>query len=261
MVPARVTIREVRAPGDPALADAHRLLRRIFPRSEMLPRRDWIEVMRERQARVWTDLRWHLLVAEVNHKVVGAATGSYLGNVNVGIVGYVAVARAARSRGIGPRLRRRLLTRFERDAQLIARKPLTAILGEVRKDNPWLSTLIRREDVLALDFPYYQPSLEARRAPVPLVLYYQSLGGAPRRWLSSRELTRLLYTMWRRTYRIANPLQRPAFQKMLKNLAGRRLVGERPLPGPRRRAAGGAGHPPSAGRHHKASRTLAPSEP
>lgn len=226
--PAGVRIREIRDASDPGFDHAYRLLKRLFPRAELLPKRDWIEVMRERNEGLWTDLDWHLVVAERGRQTVGAASGSYLGNVNVGIIGYIAVAPGARALGLGPKLRRRLCAAFERDARRVRRRPLDAVVGEVQADNPWLRKLVRTEGAIALDFPYYQPSLGGRELPVPLVLYYQPLGRR-RRWLSAADVRRLLYTMWRRPYRIARPLSRPAFRRMLRALAGRRRIGQRLL--------------------------------
>jgi len=222
-VAAKVVIRAVRTPADPALGGAYRLLKHAFHGAEMVSRRDWEAVIRERAAGVWTDLNWHLLVAVRAGRLAGVATGSYLGNVNVGLIGYIAVAPGARKLGIGPRLRRRLRAAFERDALRLARRPLKAIVGEVRSDNPWLATLLTREGVITLDFPYYQPALRKRR-PVPLTLYYQALG-RPRRSLPTAEVRRLLYTIWRRPYRIQQPLAYPSFRRMLSALAGRRRVG------------------------------------
>jgi GNAT superfamily N-acetyltransferase len=228
-MPSRLTIREVRSASDPAFDAAHRLFRRIFPRAELLPKREWAYAMREREAGLWTDLAWHMLVAERAGRLLGAASGSYVGNINVGIIGYIAVAPHRRARGIGPSLRRRLRMAFERDAQRVRGRSLKALVGEVRPDNPWLRTLVRREGALALDFPYYQPSLHRSAKPVPLVLYYQPLR-APRSTLPAADVRRLLYTMWRRPYRIARPLSRPLFRRMLKALEGRRTIGQRPLP-------------------------------
>lgn len=221
-------IREIRSTADPAFHAAYRLFRRVFPHAEVLPKRDWLTAPRERAEGVWTDLNWHVLVAERHGRLVGAASGSYLGNVNVGVIGYVALAPGDRSRGIGPRLRRRLRLAFERDARRIHGRPLAALVGEVRFDNPWLRHLVRREGAIALDFPYHQPSLGRGREPVPLILYYQPVQ-APRQSLTAAELRRLLYTMWRRSYRIARPLSRPAFRRMLRALAGRRRIGQRLL--------------------------------
>lgn len=222
---ARTTIREIVAVDDPSFAEAHRLLRREFPRGEMLPIRDWRNAMSERRERLWTDVAWHLVVAERAGTVVGAASCSYLGNVNVMIVGYVAVRDHARGLGLGPRLRLALRKRCEDDARRANHRGLKAVVGEVRAGNPWLRSLVRREGAIALDFDYFQPSLGGEK-PVPLVLYYQPLD-RPRSSLTSAELRRLLYTMWRRAYRVPQPLARPAFRRMLRSLEGRRVVGQR----------------------------------
>lgn len=224
----RISLREVRTGDDPAFGTAHKLLRGAFPRSEMLPQGDWKVAIREREQGLWTDINWHLIVAERGSKVIGAATGSYLGNVNVGVIGYVAVRSGERSSGVGPRLRKRLERAFLHDAERLAGEELRGILGEVQENNPWLRHLVRREGAIALDFPYFQPSLSAKKKPVPLVLYYQPVGDQ-KKSLSAAELRRLLYTMWRRMYRVGRPLSRPEFRRMIRALDGRRRVGQRRL--------------------------------
>lgn len=225
----RLRFREIRSEDDRSFRAAYRLLRRIFPRSEMLPRADWVQVMRERRAGLWTDTGWHLLVAERGGEVIGAASGSYIGSINIGLIGYVAVARAERASGLGPKLRDRLRRAFERDAAKARGRKLDGILGEVREDNPWLRTLVKRDGAIALDFPYYQPSLGAHHEAVALVLYYQPIA-RPRTFLMAAEVRRLLYAVWRRSYRVGRPLKRPAFKRMMKALRGRRRIGQRKLP-------------------------------
>lgn len=233
--PSRITVRELTTADDPAFDAAYALLRAEFPRAEMLPKSDWSNAMRERRARLWTDINWHLLVAERGGRTIAAATGMYLGNVNIGIVGYIAVQSSARALGLGPRMRRALRDRFEGDARHAGRETLAAILGEVRIDNPWLRTLVRREGAIALDFDYFQPSLGGTRKPVPLVLYFQPLSkSAPRTALGAQALRKLLYTMWRRAYRVSRPLSDPAFRRMMRSLEGRRRIGQRELPHVRR---------------------------
>ncbi len=83
---SNIRIREVESPTDRALGRAHGLLKRTFPRAELVALPEWRATLRERAAGLWTDLDWHLLIAERGGKVVGAATGSYVGNVNVGLV-------------------------------------------------------------------------------------------------------------------------------------------------------------------------------
>jgi GNAT superfamily N-acetyltransferase len=226
----RVRIREITTASDPALRPAYRILRSAFHKAELTPLTEWTQTLRERSQRLWTDVAWHLLVAERGSTAVGAASGTYLGNLNVGVVGYLAVTPGARSLGLGPRLRRRLAELFARDARRILHRPLRAIVGEVREDNPWLRTLVNRRGAIALDFPYMQPALGRTGKAVPLVLYYQPVAEPPRRSLSGPEIRRLLYSVFRRAYRIPRPLERAAFRRMLAALAGRRRIGQRRLP-------------------------------
>src|SRR5579884_3746325 len=122
--PAPVRIRELHAPTDHAFDPAYRLLRRAFPPAELLPRRSWVHVLHEREAGVWTDLNWHLFVAERGRALIGAASGTYLGNVNVGLIGYIVVRGDVRSLGLGLRLRWALRLAFERDARRVRGRPL-----------------------------------------------------------------------------------------------------------------------------------------
>lgn len=221
-----LTVREIVSVNDPAFRPAFALLKSAFSRAEMLPLADWRNAMRERAHGLWTDISWHLIVAERRGKLVAAATGSYLGNVNAGIIGYIAVDPHARATGVGPRMRRALRARFSTDARRSGWPALGALVGEVRADNPWLRHLIRHEGAIALDFPYYQPSLGGSRKAVELVLYYQPLDHA-RKSVGAGEVRRLLYTMWRRVYRIARPLSRPEFRQMMRALQKRQRIGQR----------------------------------
>jgi len=227
--PVPVRIREIVSTRDPQFIPAHRLLKRIFHAAEMMPRADWADVLRERQLGLWTDTAWHLLVAERGGRAVAVASGMYLGNLNIGVVGYVATIPAARALGLGPRLRRRLRDYLERDARRVLGRSLEAIVGEVRVDNPWLRTLVRRYQAIALDFPYHQPAMGAGGEKVPLVLYYEPLVRV-RKSLGAAELRRLLYGLYRRAYRIPRPLARPVFRHMLKSIEGRRRIGQMQLP-------------------------------
>lgn len=226
-----ITIREILSGDDPAFRDAHALLRAEFPRGEMLPLRDWKNAMRERRAGLWTDVAWHLLVAERDGVIVGAASASYLGNINLMVVGYVAVHSDVRGEGLGPRLRQALKRKCDADARRIGHRGLAAVVGEVQSANPWLRSLVHREGAIALDFDYYQPSLGGGRQPIPLVFYYQPLA-SPRQSLPVAELRRLLYSIWRRAYRVARPLTHAEFRAMLRSLHGRRRVGQRNLDAP-----------------------------
>ena len=224
---ASVRIREVTTPDDSSLRGAYRLLRTSFHKHERVPLTDWRETLRERVSRVWTDYAWHLMIAEQRGKVIGLATGTYLGNVNVGVIGYLAIDQDAQHSGLGSRLRAKLRDAFRRDARRLLARELKAVIGEVSADNPWLASLSRRPGVLVLDMQYFQPRLSPDDVASPFQLYYESIG-RPRRWVSVAELRKVLYAIWRRAYRVARPFNRPAFRKMLRSLAGRRRIGSHP---------------------------------
>lgn len=219
------TYREIVHSTDPAIRRVHDLVRRTFHSNKLVGIHEWRDSLREKEAGLWSDIRWHLVVAEMAGRVVGVASGMYLGNINIGVVGYLAVGARARGLGVGSKLRARLRASFHRDARRIAAKPLEAVIGEVRRDNPWLRSLVRNERVLALDFGYLQPKLRPGDKPVSLVLYYEGIA-RPIRRLASAKLRTILYTTWRRIYRIARPLAHAEFRLMLQDLEGRASIGE-----------------------------------
>lgn len=223
---SNVRIREITSRTDPALPAAYALLNATFARHERVTLKEWRAVLREREEEVWTNFAWHLLIAEQHGAVVGLATGTFVGSANVAMIGYLAMAPSIRGGGTGTRLRERLRQEFERDARRLGR-PLAAILGEVSHDNPWLRTLSRRPKVLVLDLPYYQPSLRFLDSSSPFVLYYEACGPA-RPYLPMLELRRILFAIWRESYRLGRPLEHRAFRRMMRALDGQRQVGPHP---------------------------------
>lgn len=147
--------------------------------------------------------------------------------------GYVAVVREVRGCGVGNRLRRGLRAAFVRDARRIHARPLEALIGEVHLDNPWLPHLVREHRALALDFPYFQPSLHVAADPVGLILYFQPLGERgrhfrPRR--SANSCTRCGGASIASTGRAP----RPEFRRMLRALKRESRIGSRSLEALRR---------------------------
>jgi GNAT superfamily N-acetyltransferase len=225
MAPEAPMYREVLDPADRALPKVHDLIRRNFPPHELVGRSEWRASLRERAAGLWSDSRWHLVIAEHRGAVVGVASGTYLGNVNVGVVGYLAVAPSARGFGVGPRLRSRLRSLFREDAKEITGETLDAVIGEVHRDNPWLRRLVRSDSILALDFNYFQPRLRASDRPVPLVLYYEGVAEVRQR-LPAARIRMILYSLWRRIYRVPRPMAHGAFRRMIGELEDRTTIGE-----------------------------------
>ena len=62
--------------------------------------------------------------------------------------------------------------------------------------------------------------------PHPSCSTYESLTGVRDR-MPVKELRRILYTIWRRIYRVGRPVDRRAFRAMLRALEGRRTIGRR----------------------------------
>ena len=225
----RIVFREVVGAGDPMFRQAYALLQRAFPPSELVPAADLLRTLREGAAGVWTDLHWHMVIAERGDRTLGVATGTYFGSLNVGTIGYLAIRARSRSAGLGPKLRSRLRRAFEQDARRVGREGVDALIGEVEPDNPWLRRLVRHHHAIPLDLPYFQPPVRPAEPEVPLVLYYQPLRRVRKR-VPVAEVRRILYAIWRRGYRIASPLEDARFRRMLRTLNGRRSVGPRALP-------------------------------
>lgn len=218
--------RELLHPRDPMLVQAYRILKRTFPSSELVRLADFLGSLTARAAGYWAELLWHVIVVEQGRLLAGVVTGAYLSAINVGFVGYLAVDRALRAKGVGHRLRNRLLDVFQRDALRRHHAAVDAVVGEIEPDNPWLATLVREHGAIALDLPYHQPSIRAGTEPVPLVLYYQPLG-APRTTVPALEVGTLLYQIWRHAYQVLRPWQDPLFVEMIEAIAGREEIGGR----------------------------------
>jgi GNAT superfamily N-acetyltransferase len=210
------------------LVQAYRILKRSFPSSELVRLADFLGSLTARAAGYWADLLWHVIVVEQGRLLTGVVTGAYLTAINVGFVGYLAVDRALRAQGVGHRLRNRLLDVFQRDAWRRHHAAVHAIVGEIEPDNPWLVTLVRDHNAIALDLPYVQPPVRPGGDAVPLVLYYQPLG-APRSTIPTVEVGALLYHIWRHAYQVVRPWQDPLFTEMLAAIADRDEIGGRTL--------------------------------
>lgn len=227
-----IRLREVLTAGDPALRAAYAIMQKAFPPAELVPIANLVRTLREGAAGVWADLHWHMIIGERGSKVVGVATGTYYGSLNVGMIGYLAVRARSRSSGLGPHLRRRLLRAFDQDARRLHRQGTDALVGEVEPDNPWLHRLVRHHHAIALDFPYFQPPVRPKEPEVPLVLYFEPLRRQRKR-VPTPDVRKILFAIWRRGYRIASPLEEPRFRRMLRTLEGRRWIRSRELPTPR----------------------------
>ena len=223
----RLFITPVDSARDPLFRGAFSLYSRVFPPSEKIDREYFQNVFEEKRLGLLAPFNFHFLVAHQRGRIVGFISGSYLAIVNLGFVGYLAVAPNDSGRQVGSRLRRRLVDVMQRDARAAGHDDLMGMMGEVEDGNPWLERM-RRHGALALDLDYLQPSTDGMGV-VPLVLYLQPVGGRRRlRSLRVTAMRRILYAIYRRLYRIRFPLKLPEFQRMFRQLEGRTRVGARP---------------------------------
>ncbi len=223
-----ITIESLDDHREPGFKEALRLYNRVFPAKEKIDRSYFIDLLREKRQGFLFPFNVHFLVARKNGRVVGLATGSYLSVANVGFVGYLASQPKLKGERIGSRLRARLITEIRRDARASGQKDLEAIMGEVEPGNPWLKYLVRSRGALALDLDYRQPALRHGGPAVSLVLYFEPIEGSVSR-LSVRRVRSILYSIFRRVYRVRFPLRDPSLRRILRSLHGRRFVGARPL--------------------------------
>jgi GNAT superfamily N-acetyltransferase len=199
------------------------LYRRVFPKDEQMPKRYFYEHITEAKLGLARPFNFHYLVATRGDRVLGFGCCTYLALVNMGFIDYLAVDAGAKGKGVGTKLRARLVKELCQDARAAEHEDLVAVLGETREDSPWLRRLLR-QGAFALDIDYLQPPLEDDKNPVELVLYVQPVA-EPFDSLPSDEVRQVLYTLYRRLYRIPYPLQDPNFRYMLKQIKRRSRVG------------------------------------
>jgi ribosomal protein S18 acetylase RimI-like enzyme len=204
---------------------ALRLVEETFPVADRQPTAQIAMEIAERRLGLLTSYDFHLFAAvDADDEVLGVAAGVYLGGVNAGFVTYLAVRPEARQHQLGRRLRIRLIDAFRADARKLEWEELNWVVGEVRRQNPWLQRLVRERAAIPFDLRYYHPGLDASDPDEEWVLYRQPVGDA-REELPAVEVRQLLYAIWRRAYRVRWPLERPGFRSMLQELEGRESVG------------------------------------
>ena len=171
---------------------------------------------------------YHLLVlVDEEGDVAAAAAGVYLEPVNAGFITYLAVDEERRGQRLGRELRAHLVESMREEAQ--RRRgggDLAWVVGEVRRENRWLRTLVQHGRAISFDLPYFHPWLP-KKAEGKYVLYREPVADS-RPELPSAEVAGLLYAIWRRAYRIRYPMHSETFAYMLRFLDEREMVGPDP---------------------------------
>ncbi len=110
---------------------------------DVQPVEDLLTEVEERRRGMPSGGNYHLLamVDEAEHPVAAAA-GVYLKGVNAGFITYLAVRQDQRGREIGRTLRTELVNAMRAEARETAGRDLDWVVGEVRRESPWLRTLV-----------------------------------------------------------------------------------------------------------------------
>lgn len=214
---------EIRDEREPIAEVALAIIGRVFPPHE----RHTISALRaeveEKRLGLLEPYDYHLLAMRgEDGEVIATVAGVYLAGLNSGFISYLATLPELRGRGVGRLIREALVECFREDAERAGRG-LAGVLGEVRVESPWLRSLVQRGRAIPFDLTYYHPGMEPGITEERYVLYREAISDT-RRSLPAAEVRQILYAIWRRGYRVAYPLQRPAFRTMLHELEGRSVI-------------------------------------
>lgn len=194
---------------------------------DVQPTTDLLTELEEKRRGLPSGGDYHLLVfQEPDGQVAAAASGVYLEGVNVGFITYLAVREDVRGGRLGRELRAHLVEAFREEARRRTGGELAWTVGEVRRENRWLHTLVQEGRAVPFDLGYFHPWMP-RRAEGAYLLYREGAAKA-RPELPVDEVVHLLYAIWRRAYRIRYPLQHDTFCYMLRQVEGRAAVGIHP---------------------------------
>lgn len=213
---------EIKDERDPLAREAVRLIRHSI--GDVQPTTDLLSELEECRRGLPNGGDYHLTgLVEPDGSLAAAAAGVYLEPVNAGFITYLAVRGDLRGMQLGRELRAHLVEAFRAEAQRKLGRDLAWTVGEVRRESRWLRTLVSSGGAVPFDVSYFHPWLP-RSAEGRYILYREPVGD-PRPELPAEEVLHLLYSIWRRAYRIDFPLQSDTFCYMLEQLEGKPIVG------------------------------------
>lgn len=208
----------------PFATEALSLIASTFEPTDRQPLEQLRSEVEEKRRGLLDPFGFHLVVVVSGGAVVAAITGAYLVGINAGFVMYLAVAEGHRRGGLGRSIRRELVQRLRDDARQAGNADLSFMLGEVRASSPWLRRLVANRGAVPFDITYYHPGMRPDVRSPAYILYRQPV--ADRRVeFHATEVRRILYSIYRRGYRVRYPLLHPGFRAMLDELETRETVG------------------------------------
>lgn len=226
--PSGVEIVEISDEREPLADAALELIAQAFSRPDRQPLSELRSEVAEKRMGLLTAMDFHLLAAVTpDGEAVGTTAGIYLEGVNAGFVTYLAVSPGYQGRKLGPSLRSALVRCLRKDARDAGHSDLAWALGEIDSESNWLARLLQRRAALTFDLTYFHPGMNPETTSSTFILYRQPVGDE-REVLPAVEVGRILYSIYRRGYRVRYPLAHPGFQDMLNQLQDRKWVGEHP---------------------------------
>lgn len=191
---------------------------------DVQPVDDLLTEIEERRRGMPSGGDYHLLaMVDDKDRPAAAAAGIYLESVNAGFITYLAVREDMRDRQLGRGLRAHLVEAIRDEARRTRGEDPAWTVGEVKRESPWLRTLVSAGQVIPFAFPYFHPWMP-RRSEGRYVLYREPMADA-RPTLPADEVVRLVYAIWRRAYRIRFPLQSETFCYMMDYLQSHGIIG------------------------------------
>lgn len=194
---------------------------------DVQPINDLLSELEERRLGMPSGGGYHLMArVDAGGHVLAAAAGTYLEKVNAGFITYLAVRADQRSKRLGRALRKHLVDSICAEARAARGTDPAWAVGEIRRESPWLRTLVAAGRAIPFAFPYFHPWM-TRKAEGRYVLYREPLADA-RAEVPAQEAIELVYAIWRRAYRIRFPLQSDVFQYMMEYLHKHGTIGPDP---------------------------------
>jgi GNAT superfamily N-acetyltransferase len=213
---------------EPLAGSALQVIEEMFPRQDRQAPAELRSEIAEKRLGLLAGYDFHLLAVPTPEGGVAATVaGVYLQGVNAGFVTYLASLPKYQGKRLARGLRNGLVEKFREDARREEYEDLNWVLGEVRSASPWLRRLVRHRGAIPFDLQYFHPGMDPEGGGEPYTLYRQPIGDH-RPELPVQEVRKILYSIWRRAYRVRYPLEREGFRRMLDQLEGRDAVGPDP---------------------------------
>ncbi len=204
--PPLLDVREVTDDRSLMLPAIFAIYEREFPRGERETRvaiRRWLHD--KAGGRLFPD-DYHVLAAvHARDAIAGFALFHYLADINCGFLGYMAVERSLRNRGIGSLLFGRVRRRLEADAeQRGVDRPAGVFMElDVHDGSRAASARLRfweRLDALPLGLEWHYPRLRARGEPATMYLAFSPFGRSTHR-VDSGRIRRAVRSIYNHVYR------------------------------------------------------------